>query len=329
MRKKTSRRSTTLHFQRTCYPRCLDLITRCETFVIIIRFDLAAICRFLWQHQHAGICCFTNFLCQLILYLLPKKTEKRIRNSANRVCNAMTNNPIYDGPVYDSIHPQFDTLRNTKTVTPPLDLSLPLSFATNHEQQTDLDSRDSSPTSDRYVKQQTTHSTSHQFQDLGISSTSSNLCTFTTATSAPNPAVAASNPCNVDVAMSERSHLARQRDEELEEKHKLQLSFDLDLHEDQGFPAHQPAEIEDMFSQKFDEILELCSSASASLTPLESTGDDEKYTIMSPVRPLTEGSLNLRGRSNVCVCVCVSVCVCMCVRACMCVCVCEKERERE
>ena len=35
---------------------------------------------------------------------------KTFNESATRVCNTLVNNPIYDGPVYDSIHPQFENL---------------------------------------------------------------------------------------------------------------------------------------------------------------------------------------------------------------------------
>lgn len=36
-----------------------------------------------------------------------------VTKSADNVCNAMVNNPIYDGPVYESIHRQFDSLTST------------------------------------------------------------------------------------------------------------------------------------------------------------------------------------------------------------------------
>ena len=28
----------------------------------------------------------------------------------NRICNSMVNNPVYDGPVYESVQPKFETL---------------------------------------------------------------------------------------------------------------------------------------------------------------------------------------------------------------------------
>ena len=37
-------------------------------------------------------------------------TEKTFSDSTNRVQNAMIHNPIYDGPVYESVQPHFDTL---------------------------------------------------------------------------------------------------------------------------------------------------------------------------------------------------------------------------
>ena len=37
-------------------------------------------------------------------------TEKTFDESTNRVQNAMVHNPIYDGPVYESVQPHFDSL---------------------------------------------------------------------------------------------------------------------------------------------------------------------------------------------------------------------------
>ena len=37
----------------------------------------------------------------------------KIAKSANNVCNAMVHNPIYDGPVYESVQQQFETLTAT------------------------------------------------------------------------------------------------------------------------------------------------------------------------------------------------------------------------
>lgn len=37
-------------------------------------------------------------------------TEKNFDQSTNRVQNAMVHNPIYDGPVYESVQPHFDSL---------------------------------------------------------------------------------------------------------------------------------------------------------------------------------------------------------------------------
>ena len=30
--------------------------------------------------------------------------------SPNRICNSKVNNPVYDGPVYESVQPKFETL---------------------------------------------------------------------------------------------------------------------------------------------------------------------------------------------------------------------------
>ena len=40
-----------------------------------------------------------------------KTSGKKVSNAASRACNVMVHNPIYDGPVYESIpQPRFDTL---------------------------------------------------------------------------------------------------------------------------------------------------------------------------------------------------------------------------
>ena len=46
-----------------------------------------------------------------------KSTELKINDSSSRVYNAMVHNPIYDGPVYESVQPQFETLTKQATST--------------------------------------------------------------------------------------------------------------------------------------------------------------------------------------------------------------------
>ena len=45
----------------------------------------------------------------LLLLLFCLKTEKRVKDTKNRLCKSMIHNPIYDGngtgPVYESVHP--------------------------------------------------------------------------------------------------------------------------------------------------------------------------------------------------------------------------------
>ena len=36
--------------------------------------------------------------------------DESSQNSANRICDALIRNPIYDGPVYESVQPRFETL---------------------------------------------------------------------------------------------------------------------------------------------------------------------------------------------------------------------------
>ena len=52
---------------------------------------------------------------------------KTLNVSTNRMQNAMVHNPIYDGPVYESVQPHFDTL----TATVKQDLSLSNTSASN------------------------------------------------------------------------------------------------------------------------------------------------------------------------------------------------------
>ena len=44
-------------------------------------------------------------------------TELKINDSISRVCNAMVHNPIYNGPVYESVQTQFETLTKQGTST--------------------------------------------------------------------------------------------------------------------------------------------------------------------------------------------------------------------
>lgn len=44
-------------------------------------------------------------------------TGKKLGDSTSRVCNAMVHNPIYDGPVYESVQQQFNTLTVTTLQT--------------------------------------------------------------------------------------------------------------------------------------------------------------------------------------------------------------------
>ena len=81
----------------------------------------------------------------LLLFLADKITV-----SANSVCNAMVHNPIYDGPVYESVQRQFDTLTSTTlraAQTSDSDTSL------NQHCSSQLSTPTSSEKSVRYVEQ--------------------------------------------------------------------------------------------------------------------------------------------------------------------------------
>ena len=87
----------------------------------------------------------------------------------------MTHNPIYDGPVYDSIQPQFDTLTPTKSdmdesiidlSEPPSDQPSRCRPSISSESRDDEHSQAKDP---RYVKQQSPHATDH-FRSKSFSS---------------------------------------------------------------------------------------------------------------------------------------------------------------
>ena len=53
----------------------------------------------------------TEFV-ETVHVLALKPTELKINDLTSRACNAMVHNPIYDGPVYESVHPQFESLES-------------------------------------------------------------------------------------------------------------------------------------------------------------------------------------------------------------------------
>ena len=74
------------------------------------------------------ILCFTPFTV---------KRTAILANSTNRVLNAMTHNPIYDGPVYDSIaQSQFDTLPTNLKASADEQVRLNLSRPSGSDQNT-------------------------------------------------------------------------------------------------------------------------------------------------------------------------------------------------
>ena len=55
--------------------------------------------------------------------------------SPNRICNSMVNNPVYDGPVYESVQPKFETLvaETSHSGATSNILSIAGDFSTGHE----------------------------------------------------------------------------------------------------------------------------------------------------------------------------------------------------
>lgn len=226
----------------------------------------------------------------------------------------MTHNPIYDGPVYDSIHPQFHALPSTKTVpSGSLELSLPARMPSAQAQhqnqlQSPLEKVENSPaaTDPRYVKQQQCNQKlSSQFLQSKGRSQSPDLCKRSLF---PDLAVSeheGANDLNFTSNVSEKfavketslqfkgAPVASGASLYEDEQEKTQISFPAaGIHQD--FSSDLAAEID--LLEKMEEALELCSSTSASLTQADLVGEDEKYTVMSPVRPVS-GSLNVGGGS--------------------------------
>ena len=206
-------------------------------------------------------------------------TERVIVNSASRVCNIMTHNPIYDGPLYDSIATQFDNLtaETSKAVACVENHSPPRSLTAQH-QQTSSDTHKNSPPTERYVEYQTTQlqneslpsnpGTNSSLQGIEVASTSHSASAYIPATKMVMD--------NITAGQASKLKLSLPNDP----------NHSIHDHTTSGDQMENGLECELM-------IRKLSSSASANLTPTELRREDEKYSIMSPATAFS-GS-NMRG----------------------------------
>lgn len=183
----------------------------------------------------------------------------------------MTHNPIYDGPVYDSITTQFETLaaETSKAEAFVEDLSPPRSLTSQH-QQTSSDTHKISPPTERYVEYQTNQLPNKSF---------------------PSNSSTHSSPLGIDVANTSHSaHICIQAtetemvmDNTMEgDARKLKLTLPTNPNHFLSDHTTSRDRIENGQNNEI-RMLELSSSASANLIPAEFRGEDEKYSIMSPV----------------------------------------------
>lgn len=195
-------------------------------------------------------------------------TERVIVNSANRVCNIMTHNPIYDGPMYDSITTQFDnlTVETSKAVACVEDHSPPRSLTAQH-QQTSSDTHKNSPPTERYVEYQTTQMRNESFPSNPV-------------THFPTQGIEVANTSH-----SESACIPAKKTEtgNITEGQAIRLKLSLPNNPHHFVGDHKTSGDQMEKGVKNELVfLELSSSASANLIPAELRREDEKYSILSP-----------------------------------------------
>ena len=191
----------------------------------------------------------------------------------------MTHNPIYDGPLYDSITTQFDNLtaETSKAVACMEDHS-PSHILTAQHQQTSSDTHKTSPPIERYVEYQTT-----QLQNESLPSNP--------GTSSSPQGIEVANTLHTASACNPATKLVMENIMEGQAS-RLKLS-------PPNYPNHSIGDhttsgdlTENGLENEFM-MLELSSSASANLTPAELRRENEKYSIMSP--PTACSGSNMTG----------------------------------
>ena len=82
------------------------------TIITCLTFVGAIVCLYVHDKRKVKSELFIVTVTSKALFDIVTITELKINDSTSRVCNAMVHNPIYDGPVYESVQTQFETLTN-------------------------------------------------------------------------------------------------------------------------------------------------------------------------------------------------------------------------
>ena len=175
------------------------------------------------------------------------KRTALLPNSTNRVFNAMTHNPIYDGPVYDSIvQSQFDTLPTNKKLSTDGQIMLHLSGPSCPDESDD-DSGSVSPK--RYVQQSS--------QAKTLLSTGNSTCT---SSSSPSSDIVNASEC---IASSQSVSIANNKVLDTLPSYSECTSDDVNLRINET----------PKFNMKQNVLKELQSE----------DDEDSKYTVMTPI----------------------------------------------
>ena len=193
-----------------------------------------------------------------------------MRSSTDRAYNAMVHNPIYDGPVYDSVQPHFDSLTEATMST----LSDQACNNSSH-QSTTSDFLNNSLTTARYVQQ------SSQASNLRSKSFSFG-CTHTHPSAPPSDVTNTTSQSTSDCMQAKFKRSG-------EDQNELHLTLPTDLHDsDHIIGPGVPGEVGSTVNESHIPIL---VSACMSMNPAaeQSESDvDEKYTLMSPIGKTNE-----------------------------------------
>ena len=189
-------------------------------------------------------------------------TGKALNLSTNRMQNAMVHNPIYDGPVYESVQPHFDTL----TASVKQDLSLSNTSASNSPPRSSSPPDTGNNNSQRMVR----------YLDRPIQPRSLSLLHPSTPDN-NNPSA-----IGVPAAQTTPSTRAMGLKKNGKERNKLHLTLTLDENESAN-PAFGVS------SRKEEETM-LVGDVPGNKRDVTSDGD-ENYAVMSPIKRKDGGNI--------------------------------------
>ena len=191
---------------------------------------------------------------------------KTLNVSTNRMQNAMVHNPIYDGPVYESVQPHFDTL----TATVKQDLSLSNTSASNSPPRSSTPPNTGSANNSQRMVRYLDQPIQLRSQSLSHPSTPDN-----------------NNPRSTSTVCAQAARVTGLK-KNGKERNKLHLTLTLNGKESGNSTSGAPGQ-----RGKDEEVGNLPGNRGGNKKRAVVSDGDENYTVMSPIKRKVSGNIGV------------------------------------